>query len=173
MTATHRPWVRVPAGEASPELPELVTACIEASGTPPADGEIPLPMRTLKVNLEDMPFSAGVKLLYASIPLGVCIEDGEIQGVIIDSKAGRQVITCQAVIDASATALVVRLAGAEFEARREKTSLFSGTLEFERVARLDGPVLAWVGEPTSPAPLGERSSAERAPDQRGNSARRQ
>ena len=78
VTATLRPWARIPSGDTSPECPELLTACIVASGTSPAAGQIPLHMRAVKVRLEDMLFSAGVNLVYASIPVGICMLDGAI-----------------------------------------------------------------------------------------------
>ena len=54
VTAMLRPWVQIP-DEASPsDLPQVVRACVEASGTFPIDGEVPLWLRAIKIRLEDL-----------------------------------------------------------------------------------------------------------------------
>jgi hypothetical protein len=142
VTATLRPWVHVPSGASLSDLPRVVRACIEASGASPTEGEVPLWLRAVKVCLEDLLLDAGVQLLYATLPVGLCVEEGRLRGVIIGNKSGRQVINCRAILDASATALVARLAGAEFEAPAEHPALFSYTVEFDRAGSLEGPVLS-------------------------------
>jgi ribulose 1,5-bisphosphate synthetase/thiazole synthase len=146
VTATLRPWVSVPIGASLSDLPHVVRACVESSGTSLTDGEVPLWMRAVKVRLEDLLLQAGVRLFYASLPVGLCVGGGELQGVIIGNKSGRQVMTCQAVLDASATALVARLAGAEFEAVPGDPALFAYTVEFDGVGSLEGPVLSLPGK---------------------------
>jgi flavin-dependent dehydrogenase len=142
VTATLRPWVHVPSEASLSGLSQVVRACIEASGTSPTNGEVALWLRAIKVRLEDLLLDAGVQLLYASLPVGLCVEESEVRGLIIGNKSGRQVITCQAVLDASATALVARLAGAEFEAQSRDSALFSYTVEFDGAGALGGPVLS-------------------------------
>jgi ribulose 1,5-bisphosphate synthetase/thiazole synthase len=141
VTATLRPWVHVPSGASLSDLPQVVRACIEASGTSPTEQEVPLWLRAIKVCLEDLLLNAGVKLVYATLPVGLCVEEGELQGVIVANKSGRQVIKCPVAIDATVTALVARLAGAEFEAPPEGSALFSCTLEFTGVDALEGAEL--------------------------------
>ena len=141
ITATLRPWVRVPAGAKPSSLPEALSACIQASGTSAQAGEAPLHVDAVKLRLEDMILAAGVKLIYASLPVGLCTDGGGVQGVIIGNKSGRQVIRCAVVVDATVTALVARLAGAAFEPPPEDTALFSYTLEFTGVDALEGTEL--------------------------------
>ena len=142
ITATLRPWVRVPPGVEPSSLPEVISACIEASSASGKDGEVPLHMDAVKVRLEDMLLAAGVKLIYASLPVGLCTEGSQIQGVIVGNKSGRQVLKCAVVIDATVTALVARLAGAGFESPPKDTALFSCTLEFTGVNALEGTELS-------------------------------
>jgi NADPH-dependent 2,4-dienoyl-CoA reductase/sulfur reductase-like enzyme len=141
ITATLRPWVRVPAGDDIASLPEVISACIRASGASARDGEVPLHMDAVKIRLEDMLLAAGVKLVYASLPVGLCVQEGRVQGVIVGNKSGRQVIRCAVAIDATETALLARLAGAGFEAPPEDTARFSCTLEFTGVDALPGAEL--------------------------------
>ena len=173
VTATLRPWIRVPHGTApsppppqgtissplppqgatlsplppregqgegrSPTLnpstlPEPVAACIEASGTSAVAGEFPLHPDAVKTCLEDLLLGAGVRLIYASLPVGLCTVEGALQGIIIGNKSGRQVLTCQLLVDATPTALVARLAGAAFRPAPDEPAPYTITLEFDGVA---------------------------------------
>ncbi|MGC9346836.1 MAG: FAD-dependent oxidoreductase [Anaerolineae bacterium] len=134
--ATLRPWLPAPE-EGVASLPSLIAACIGAGEMSAQEGEIPLHMDAVKLTLENMVLEAGVKLIYASLPVGVSVADGRIQGVIIGNKSGRQVIKAETVIDATATALVAQLAGAEFEPPLDDAACFSCTLEFTGVAAPD------------------------------------
>ena len=140
ITATLRPWVPAPVGDGVFSLPPLITDCIEASGASAADGEFPLRMDAIKIRMEDRLLDAGVKLVYASRPVGVCVEDGVLRGLVIANKSGRQVITCNAILDASTTAIVARLAGAEFEASPQGPMTVARTIEFDGVEGLDKAV---------------------------------
>ena len=84
-------------------------------------------MDAVKCCLEDLLFDAGVELVYASIPVGI---QG---GLVIGNKSGRQVVVCRAILDATATAVVARVAGPSFEPRPPGLSRFSRTLEFDGV----------------------------------------
>ena len=134
VTATLRPWVAWPAEGG---LPPLVAALVEAAGGQAADGEVPLRMDAVKVRLEDELLGAGIRLLYGSRPVGLCVWDDGLRGAVIANKSGRQVIACRLVIDATATALVCRLAGAEFRAEHAPQT-FARTVEFEGVGRVEG-----------------------------------
>lgn len=145
VTATLRPWLRLPKASRLVPLPEVISACIEAGGTSMVGGECPLHMDAVKLCLEDLLLDAGVKLLYASLPVGVNVEAGRLRGVVIGNKSGRQVILCQAVIDATETALGARLAGAGFEGRTGDLARYCATIEFDGAGSLDGVALAVPG----------------------------
>ncbi len=135
MTATGRLCLeaaRVRAGS----LPEPLHTAFAAARDAERQGYWTLHEDTFKKTLEDMLRAAGVKLYYASVPLSLVrtVDEG-IAGVVIGNKSGRQVVRCTHVLDASATALVARLLGEDFEAP-PATSLYSRWLEFTNVAAL-------------------------------------
>jgi flavin-dependent dehydrogenase len=140
ITATLRPWIRIPTGTDLSVLPDLIVACIGASNSSVIGDEYPLHLDEVKIYLEDLLIDAGVKLVYASLPVGLCAEDGELRGVIIGNKSGRQVLTCRLLIDATETALIARLTGAEFETEAQGLAHFSYTLEFDGVASVDDTI---------------------------------
>jgi len=135
MTATLRPWVRVDSPADAARLPELIAACVAASGVAAVGHEIPLQPDAVKLCLEDLLLATGVDLLYASLPVGLLLQGEALDGLIIGNKSGRQVLTCHVIIDATATASVARLAGATFEPG-PPVSGFGRTLEFDAVLRL-------------------------------------
>lgn len=53
--------------------------------------------------------------MYASLPTEVIVTRGAIRGVVIGNESGRQVLRGRLVVDATSTAVVARVAGAEFE----------------------------------------------------------
>ncbi len=106
-----------------------------------ADGEIPLRMEEVKLRLEDLLLDAGVRIVYASLPVGLHVEGGRLRGVVIGNKSGRQVIACDTAIDATATALVARLASARF-VDPPPSAVFSAALEFTGVGELEGRTLS-------------------------------
>jgi NADPH-dependent 2,4-dienoyl-CoA reductase/sulfur reductase-like enzyme len=112
-TATLRPWFELPADA---HVPDLIRSCLELCDGG-RGGTVPFRMDALKIHLEDLLLAAGVRVLYASLPVAVCLGEDGLEGLVIGNKSGRQVVRCQAVVDASETALVMRLAGADFEAR--------------------------------------------------------
>ena len=136
ITATLRPWIPLPVGADPSALPEVVSACIEASRTAPLAGEFPLHPDAVKIRLEDLLLDAGVKLLYASTPVGLCAEASTLHGVVIGNKSGRQVLVCRLLVDGSETALLARLAGAGFEPEPPGLAPVSWTLEFDGVVPL-------------------------------------
>ena len=152
ITATLRPWVpALPSGE----YPELIAACIETSGTHARQGEYPLHPDAIKTCLEDRLLAAGVQLVYASQPVGFSRH-----GLIIGNKSGRQVIECQAVLDCTPTAQVVRLSAGTFSlmnspvGSKPEMGLYAITLEFEGVAfQEEGEVVQNVREWEIPAQL--------------------
>lgn len=139
ITATQRPWL--PASKAESPMPELIAECIGLDGTVRVGNEYALHLDALKTRLEDLILDLGVELYYASFPVGVVRDGGRLEGLVIANKSGRQVIRGKTVIDATETALVARLAGAEF-ACEEGSVIYRRTLEFDRVGDLSDTVLS-------------------------------
>lgn len=134
ITATLRPWIIVREGQMlSPLLKStLLTAGNIDSESSIRPGEYPLNMDAVKLHLEELLLEAGVRILYASLVTQVIAPDGQLQGVVIGNKSGRQVILCDLLLDTSETALVARLSGEGFEPSPD-TARYRRTLEFDGV----------------------------------------
>jgi ribulose 1,5-bisphosphate synthetase/thiazole synthase len=141
LTATLRPWLT-----RQDPLPEVLKACAGPAIAAGAGPEIPLKLDTVKLSLEDLLIAAGVGLLYASMPVGLCTEGDWLAGLIIGNKSGRQVLACRMIIDATETASVARVAGAVFEPPPAQAARFQRTLEFDGVAGPAEPQLAVPAE---------------------------
>lgn len=152
ITATLRPWIPTTTGARNEflPLPEILASCVEASGTRAIGNEVPLWPDAVKVRLEDILLEAGVTIIYSSYPIDLCTENGEVRGVVIANKSGRQVIPCYLLLDATSTALIARLMGATFHPSPPR-STYSITLEFDGVAfqEADGVL---EGVPELPVP---------------------
>ncbi len=136
MTATLRPWINLGRLARKKDLPGPITACLDAEGADVVGGDIAFKPDTVKRALEDMLLNKGVELIYASQPVGVLVEDGTIYGVVIGNKSGRQAVVGKVVIDATETAVVARIAGAEFEPVKSDMFSFKRTLELDGVGGL-------------------------------------
>ena len=119
-----RPWL--PATRTA-ELPAVIRSCSDSISS---DSETPLHMDRVKVAVEDMVLGAGIDLLYASFPIGICAE-----GLVIANKSGRQVIRCEAIVDGTETSVVARMAGATFAAAPGRAR-YLRTIEYDEV----GPI---------------------------------
>lgn len=141
MFAKGQPYVTEPEfGQDG--LPEPLASAWDAARDEVRGNGIPVHEDRFKKSLEDSLRAAGIKVYYASLPVGLIrTEDGGIGGVIVGNKSGRQVIRCQYVIDASETALIARLLDEEFETPPSR-SLFRRRLEFVSVAELAETALA-------------------------------
>ncbi len=131
ITATQRPWLTRAQVGAKP--PEVIAACLSREGVALRGDEYALHLDGLKTCLEDLLLGAGVTLLYASYPVGIVQEGGSLRSLVIANKSGRQVVECGAVLDATETALVARLAGSEFESDG-RPAVYRRTIEFDRIA---------------------------------------
>ncbi|MGG3468195.1 FAD-dependent oxidoreductase [Neobacillus pocheonensis] len=121
MTATLRPWM-VPSEHQGSKLME---SCIGACGKTLQNGSsqsIVFHLDKLKIKLEDELLAAGVELLYASIPIALTRTEDNWNGLVIANKSGRQLIRCQAIVDASETAITT------FLARQELKTSFNGEM---------------------------------------------
>jgi flavin-dependent dehydrogenase len=137
IAATLRPWLPVDRHKARPEpigsfLARLEAESPEEAGAGP-ETELPFALDSLKLHLEDSLLAAGVKLLYASLPVAICRGSGGVEGVVIGNKSGRQFLGCTVLIDASETALAARLVGETPAESRPHGSVVALTLEFDGV----------------------------------------
>jgi flavin-dependent dehydrogenase len=109
-SALLRPWLPRAALESPPAL--FAPWLSEAAPLPAVGDEVPLYPDAVKLGLEDALLAAGVRLLYASHPIGAVFEGGRVAGAVVGNKSGRQVILAGAVVDATDWAVFARLAGA-------------------------------------------------------------
>jgi ribulose 1,5-bisphosphate synthetase/thiazole synthase len=123
------------------QVPEPIAACLKKMDANADVGELPLGIDAFKLSLEDILLEAGVKLVYASLPTEVLVTGGAIRGVVIGNKSGRQVLRGRLVVDATSTAVVARVAGAEFEPETVEDFHFVRMMEMEGVAPLQQTAL--------------------------------
>jgi flavin-dependent dehydrogenase len=115
---------RILLGEIEVVGPETVTASAEGPRVPPT------PMQ-VKRTLDQALLEAGVAFLY-DCPVTEVLQDatGQLAGVVVGTRAGRQAVKAKVVIDATHLATVARLAGVAFTeragARHETTRVVVG-----------------------------------------------
>ncbi|MEJ5340197.1 MAG: FAD-dependent oxidoreductase [Thermogutta sp.] len=113
-------FVRVHVRKA-PDVDRMLLGELELLGPPenessqqPARTPAPRPLH-VKQTLDAYLLEAKVPFLYSCYPTDIVRdENGEICGVVIANRAGRQVILAKTIIDATPRAVVARLAGAPF-----------------------------------------------------------
>ncbi len=76
----------------------------------------------LKCILNDMVEEAGIKLFLHSWGTQAIVEDGQVKGVIFESKSGRQAILGKVIIDGTGDGDLLPSAGAEYDGKWEETS---------------------------------------------------
>lgn len=130
LTATLRPWLAADASDAAGVL-----AALRSTGKAQDDGTVALNLDAVKLTLEDLLLAENVRLLYASLAVGVVAPDGAVQGLVVGNKSGRQLIRCRRLVDTSETALVARLTGETFAALPDGPLPYRRTLEFDGVSQ--------------------------------------
>jgi len=75
----------------------------------------------LKCVLNDMVEEAGVKLYLHSWASAAIAEDGQVKGIVFESKSGRQAILAQVTIDCTGDGDMFASAGAEFDATIDRS----------------------------------------------------
>jgi hypothetical protein len=76
----------------------------------------------LKCVLNDMVEEAGVKLFFHSWGTRAIVDDGKVQGIVFESKSGRQAILGEIIIDGTGDGDLLPSAGAEFDSAIEPSS---------------------------------------------------
>ena len=110
MTATLRLWLE-PGEETN--LPPLAAKIFRAA----EDGSRPSPVRPLHVKktLDEALLDAGVGFLYGCYATDVLRDGrGNLCGIVMANRAGRQAVIARTIIDATERATVARMAGVEF-----------------------------------------------------------
>ena len=141
VSATLKPWVDLGKLAGSGKVPELIAAILKKQATAEAAGEIPLWMDAFKVTLENLLLEAGVELVYAALPTEAIVTAGAIRGVVIGNKSGRQALLGRLVLDSTSTAVVARVAGAEFAPETAADFHFVRMMEMEGVWPLEEATL--------------------------------
>ena len=136
MAAKGRTWIERADADGH-VLPEPLATAFAASKGDERSGAWPLHQDRFKLALEDSLRAVGVRLWYASLPVGVLQSpEGAAAGVVVGNKSGRQAIRCGWVLDTSETALVARLYDAEFEPASEPSRVVR-RIEFTGVGNLE------------------------------------
>jgi hypothetical protein len=96
----------------------------------------------LKCILNDMALDAGVRLLLHSWSTTAIVEKNTVNGVIFESKSGRQAVLGKVIIDASGDGDIFATAGAEFDASLDKGYRTSEMAMVFRIGGIDFDKLA-------------------------------
>ena len=128
--ATNRLWMQEPEKPAHPLAKALFTPdfvpeeqAVEATEAGQSGSFAPVaaylrpPLRPLHVKktLDQALLDAGVQFLYSCYPTEVLRDEaGELAGIVMVNRAGRQAVIAKVIIDATSRAAVARMAGARF-----------------------------------------------------------
>jgi hypothetical protein len=101
MTACLRPWIHKSELETFHTLPPIIAAIIKPDCYKLVGDELIFSIDKVKVNLESVLLSSGIKILYASKVIDSIIDGGSLRGLVIGNKSCRQVIQCDDYLDFS------------------------------------------------------------------------
>ncbi|MFO7900303.1 MAG: FAD-dependent oxidoreductase, partial [Planctomycetota bacterium] len=100
-------------------LGEILVIEQRAAAAPEPTHSVPVRPMHVKKALEDALLDAGVDFLFGCYPTDVLRDrDGELAGIVMANRAGRQAVVAKTIIDATPDATVARLAGAGFRGFR-------------------------------------------------------
>ncbi len=94
----------------------------------------------MKLVLDELMRDASVKVLLGAGAVAPIVSDNAMQGVIIESKSGRQAILAKAVIDATGDGDIAARAGAPFAVGRQGDGLTQPFTLFFKCLNMDWPV---------------------------------
>ena len=96
-------------------------------------------IETMRRTLETMMQQAGVDLLYYTLVTDAIVQDDRLRGVVIESKAGRQAVMGEVLIDCTGDGDLLARAGCEYETGRAADGMIQPmTLMFEVNGLPDG-----------------------------------
>jgi hypothetical protein len=116
-------------------MPRPVIWTRETNNT--ADYWAPFDPEILKFLLDRMTEEAGVKILFNTRVVGTIVNDGQIEGVFIESKSGREAVRAKIIIDATGDGDVAAWAGAPFEKGRREDAWMQPITVLYKVHDLD------------------------------------
>lgn len=133
LTANIRLWLQGDVGFSSELMEQVIEDCGKKI-THAGKEYIVFPPDRLKIFLEDLLLSSGIKILYSSLPVGITpLEDG-IYGLVIGNKSGRQVVKCKLIVDSSETSVTSFLIGeGPVIPKFGSKAVYKRVLEFDRV----------------------------------------
>lgn len=113
-------------------VPRLIAALEQEGAWAPWRYAFTFEAETMRRVLEGLLCDAGVEFLYHSLCVEIIVEGDRVRGVIIESKAGREAILADVVIDCTGDGDVAARGGAPFELGRDRDGLMQPmTLMFE------------------------------------------
>jgi len=115
---------------------ELFDRLIEKDGAMPGP-VVPFDPEVLKRTTLEMIRESGSNLLLYTNIVDVVIEQNQVKGIVIESKAGREVILGDIVIDATGDADIAALAGAPFTKGREADGKMRPVTSLFRVGNIN------------------------------------
>ncbi len=117
-------------------LGEVVVEGPEREITPPAYRTPPTPMQVKRV-LDDALLNVGVQFLYGCYATELLLdESGNLAGIIMANRSGRQAVRAKVIVDATVRAIIARMAGVRFD------PFSPGTQNFKRIVIGGRPVTA-------------------------------
>lgn len=136
----------------------------ESSATAQKFPDRPRPLHVKKV-LDDALLHAGVEYLYGCFASDVLHDgQGNVCGIVMTNRAGRQAVTAKVVIDASDRALVARMAGASFQPYTAGTHTFHRVVIGGDVKKAPGLTARVINPPfRGPYPNRARTHSSRFP----------
>ena len=100
-------------------------------------GMVDFEMETVKLVLEEMMDEAGVQLLYHTMAADTIVHNNQVDGIIIESKSGRQAVLAKRTIDCTADADIAARGGAAFHKGRDEDGLMQPVTLMFRVGGID------------------------------------
>lgn len=134
LTATNRPWIEMD-DKGVEQLPDIIKSTVDECGIERYEQQrnyIVFQVDQLKRHLEDRLINAGIKLLYATLPIGITTDNHASRQLMIANKSGRQVIQCEQIIDTTSTALASFLCRQPAEYTKEE-AYYRCVVELDKV----------------------------------------
>jgi hypothetical protein len=93
----------------------------------------------MKLVLDELLRKAGVQVFFGALGVSPILRDGAIEGVIVESKSGRQAILGQIVVDATGDGDIAARAGVPFAIGRPEDGLLQPATLFFKCLNMDWP----------------------------------
>ncbi len=141
MPTDHGPGDPVVAGVLQRLLERLVGTGGAVEPSPKTGYTVPCDPEAYKLTLLDLLDEAGVRFLFHAFASGV-VGDGEVEGVVFETKAGPVVVRAGVVVDCTGDGDVTAAAGAPFDVGREEDGLVQPMTLMFRMVEFERPEFA-------------------------------